>query len=149
VLREAGLGDVDFDVAAVAPANIPAELARAHLGLSFRKPTFSQIAASPTKIPEYLAVGLPVVVNAGIGDSDQLIESARVGVVVPDFAPKTLASAAAQALALAADPELPARATHAAREEFDLSRVGGARYRRVYERLGAYPTATVRVQEQS
>jgi glycosyltransferase involved in cell wall biosynthesis len=133
----AGLGDEDFLVEAADPVDVPAHLARARLGLSFRKPTFSQIAASPTKIPEYLAAGLPVVSNAGIGDTDELLERERVGVVMRGFSAADYAEAAARALALAEDAETRARCPEVARRFFDLASVGGKRYCEVYRRLGA------------
>src|SRR5436309_2026164 len=52
-LRGAGLSEEDFGVEAVRAGDVPRFLRRARLGVSFRKATFSQIAASPTKIPEY------------------------------------------------------------------------------------------------
>ena len=136
-LRGAGLSEGDFSVGAADPSEVPAHLARARLGLSFRKPTFSQIAASPTKIPEYLAAGLPAVSNAGIGDTDALLERERVGVVVRGFSAADYEGAAARALALAEDPATRARCRQAARRFFDLAAVGGARYCEVYRRLGA------------
>ena len=100
VLARAGLEESDYHVGAVAAERVPEVLRSARLGLSFRKPTFSQIAASPTKVPEYLAAGLPAVSNAGIGDTDELLESVGVGVVVRDFTDAALAAAAASADAL-------------------------------------------------
>ena len=52
VLQNAGLNDNDFSIQSVAPADVSTDLTRARVGISFRKPTFSQIAASPTKISE-------------------------------------------------------------------------------------------------
>lgn len=135
VLRGAGLSDEDFWIGGVAASDVPKYLAHARLGLSFRKPTFSQIAASPTKIPEYLAAGLPVVSNAGIGDTDDLLEREAVGVVVREFDRASLARAADDALRFAARPETKARSITVAREHFDLASVGGVRYRNVYRRL--------------
>lgn len=77
VLRRAGLSDTDFYVGKAQAGEVPRLLRRAHLGVSFRAATFSQIAASPTKVPEYLAAGLPVVSNAGVGDTDELLERER------------------------------------------------------------------------
>jgi len=130
-----GVRDEDFAVAFAAPADIPRYLRQARLGVSFRKATFSQIAASPTKVPEYLAAGLPVVCNAGIGDMDELITREQVGVVVSGFSPETLAAAAAQAVSLYGDPDLRARCARVARQYFDLHSVGGAGYRNVYRQL--------------
>ena len=135
VLRRAGVAPGDFGVGGVPAADVPLYLRRARLGLSFRKPTFSQVAASPTKIPEYLAAGLPVVSNSGIGDTDELLEDERVGVLVREFRPEQYAAAARQALRLAAEPGIRERCVAVARGHFDLAAVGGARYRSVYERL--------------
>ncbi|HEY0405370.1 MAG TPA: glycosyltransferase [Pyrinomonadaceae bacterium] len=134
-LLSVGLKAEDFWVGAVAPTEVPALLRRARLGLSFRKRTFSQIAASPTKVAEYLAAGLPVVCNAGIGDMDELMRDERVGVVVEELTDEGLAAAAGAAVALADEPSIAARCVEAARSHFDLSEVGGARYRNLYRRL--------------
>lgn len=134
-LRRIGLDTQDFRVGAVPPADVPAYLRRARLGLSFRKPTFSQIAASPTKVPEYLAAGLPVVCNAGIGDTDELLVTERVGVVIETFDREAYREAARAALALGNDPEARTRSLDVARAHFDLVKVGGAGYRNVYRRI--------------
>ena len=143
VLRRAGLADEDFHVGGVSAAEVPALLRRARLGLSFRKATFSQIAASPTKIPEYLAAGLPVVGSAGVGDTDELLAGERVGVVVEDFGREALARAAEAALSLAGEAGVAARCEAAARAHFDLAGVGGERYLRLYRRLAGQAAAGV------
>ena len=122
-------------IGTVPPDEIPGSLRRARLGLSFRRPTFAQIAACPTKIAEYLAMGLPVVSSGGVGDLDELLIGSRVGVVVRRLEPDAYPEAAARALALADDPEVSARCVAVAREQFDLERVGGARYRALYHSL--------------
>jgi glycosyltransferase involved in cell wall biosynthesis len=134
-LKRAGLSDRDFDIRAVSPTEVPAYLRRARLGISFRKPTFAQIAASPTKIAEYLAVGLPVVCNAGIGDMDELVTSERLGVVLRDFDEKSYRTAAEQALALLTDAAVSERCRRVARQRFDLNAIGGRQYVNVYRRL--------------
>jgi glycosyltransferase involved in cell wall biosynthesis len=136
LLKSVGLNESDFWVGAVPASDVPSFLRRARLGISFRKPTFSQIAASPTKIPEYLAAGLPVVSNAGIGDTDELLESEAVGVVVRDLNAQGYAQVALQALALAHEPGIEARCERVAHARFDLVKIGGARYRKVYQRIG-------------
>ncbi len=134
-LLRVGVSESDFWIGAVKPGEVPAYLAGARLGLSFRKRTFSQIAASPTKVPEYLAAGLPVVCNAGIGDTDELVNNERVGIIVESFSDERLAAAAAEALALTREPLIGERCVAAARENFDLGKVGGTRYRNVYRLL--------------
>jgi glycosyltransferase involved in cell wall biosynthesis len=134
-LRRVGLSVEDFFVGGASADEVPRYLRRARLGVSFRKATFSQIAASPTKVPEYLAAGLPVVANSGIGDTDELIERERVGVLVGEFGEEEYARAAREALRLCEEPGVGARCVEAARRNFDLAAVGGRRYRDVYRRL--------------
>jgi len=143
VLGRAGLSGEEFSVGPVEPSEVPRYLKRARLGLSFRKPTFSQMAASPTKIPEYLAAGLPAVSNAGIGDTDDLLEREQVGVVVRGFTREEFAEAAARAVSLAEDVDARARCAEAARRHFDLVSVGGARYLSVYRRIATESDARV------
>ena len=148
-LKGVGLDPQDFSISAVKPSEVPTYLRRARLGLSFRKATYSQLAASPTKIAEYLAAGLPVVCNAGIGDTEELLASAQVGVILRGFDEKSLVQAASDALALADDTDVKARCVETAYQYFDLVKVGGAGYRNVYRRFAegqagamARPTVT-------
>lgn len=134
-LKRAGLQENDFEITAVPAADVPGYLRRARVGISFRKPAFAQIAASPTKIPEYLAAGLPVVCNAGIGDMDELVERERVGVVLHSFDDAAYQEGAKQALLLAEETGLRERAVRIARQYFDLTTIGGPGYVNVYERL--------------
>lgn len=134
-LERVGLSREDFWVGAASPVDVPGYLQRARLGLSFRKPTFSQIAASPTKIAEYLATGLPVVCNGGVGDTEDLLLNEKVGVVLRAFDEKSYREAAEAALALAEDAGAPDRSKRVARACFDLVEIGGVGYRNVYRRL--------------
>ncbi|HUQ32935.1 MAG TPA: glycosyltransferase [Pyrinomonadaceae bacterium] len=133
--KRIGLGIDDFWIGSVTPAEVPKYLSQAQLGVSFRKPTFAQIAASPTKIPEYLAAGVPVVGNAGIGDMDELIEQERVGVILRAFDEQAFERAAEQALTLLEDEDVQARSVRVAHQYFDLKSIGGRGYINVYERL--------------
>jgi glycosyltransferase involved in cell wall biosynthesis len=134
-LLQAGLSPDHFWIGKVSADEVPHQLRRARLGLSFRKPTFSQVAASPTKIPEYLAAGLPVVSNSGIGDVDNLLESERVGVVVRDFTNAEFARAAEVAHNLSNDARVRTHCVEVARRYFDLQAVGGTGYANVYNRI--------------
>lgn len=131
---------VDPSAAAVEftdPASVPQRLLAATVGISFRKATASQVAASPTKVAEYLAAGLPVVSTAGIGDMDEILVDNRVGVLVRSYDTASLREAVVAMEGLLKDPELRSRCREVARRHFDLSEVGARGYRRVYERLAA------------
>ena len=64
---------------------VPFYLRSADVGLFFVRPTFSKRASCPTKLGELLAMGIPVVTNAGIGDVDDILRQVGAGVVVHDF----------------------------------------------------------------
>lgn len=85
MLREAGFGDDDFFVGRVLPGEIPQYLSAADFGLSFVKASYATQSRSPTKIPEYLAAGLPIVANSGVGDVDKLITDYGVGILIDSF----------------------------------------------------------------
>jgi glycosyltransferase involved in cell wall biosynthesis len=64
-------------------------LSAADLGVFFIRPSPSKVSSSPTKLGEYLAMGIPVLTNAGVGDVAEIIERTRGGVVVDDFTPES------------------------------------------------------------
>ncbi|MBS1630825.1 MAG: glycosyltransferase [Bacteroidetes bacterium] len=64
---------------------VPGLLALAQHSLFFIRPTYSKISSSPTKQGEIMAMGIPVVCNAGVGDSDQIISEYKSGILVRRF----------------------------------------------------------------
>lgn len=64
---------------------IPEHLTLFDLGLFFILPVFSKSASSPVKQGEMLAMGLPVLCNRGVGDTDQVIEEIDESLLVEDF----------------------------------------------------------------
>ena len=119
----------------VLPSDLPAYLSLADFAISFRAPRFSQIAASPTKMAEYLAAGLPIVYNAGIGDLDEL-EADQVGACVRAFTLSDYGRAVGQLRVLLAERAATgARCRAVAREHFSLAAVGIAGYLRLYAAL--------------
>jgi glycosyltransferase involved in cell wall biosynthesis len=134
----AGVPQSSFCVTSVAASEVPAHLSQCHVGISFRRPTASQIAASPTKIGEYLAAGIPVVSNRGIGDVDRILAENRAGVLVDDYSHEGLAAARASLATLLQEPGLRARCQDVARRHFGLAEVGAVRYRRVYARVASH-----------
>lgn len=65
-------------------AEVPAYLSAADLGLLLRKRDPVNHAASPTKVAEYLASGVPVLLSPGIGDVSELVVREGLGGVVED-----------------------------------------------------------------
>lgn len=134
-LRERGVADADFLVRKVAPADVPRYLRAADLAVSFIKPCYSKLSSSPTKLAEYLAAGLPVVCNAGIGDVDAVVETDRVGVIVREYDREAYRRALAAVEEMRGEGRLEERCRETAARRFDLETVGGEGYRRLYRRV--------------
>jgi len=130
-----GIEQENFLVTQVTPGEVPRYLKAADIAISFIKPCYSKQSSSPTKIAEYLASGLPVVCNAGVGDLDKLIEEDHVGALLREFTPQAYLKALGEIEIMRGDKTLADRLRGVARREFDLVDVGRTRYRRLYERL--------------
>jgi len=130
-----GITGANFSVRAVAPQDVPAYLAAGDVGISFIKRCFSKLASSPTKNGEYLACGLPIVINAGIGDSDRLATISDVAILLDDVNEQNFEGAWLAVQNAIRNPEIKAKARELAEKEFDLVSVGGARYASLYEAL--------------
>ena len=125
----------NFSVQAVASSEVPSYLAAADVGLAFIKRCVSKVASSPTKNGEYLACGLPLVINAGVGDSDLLVNDWKAGVLIDDFSEDDYARAAREIETIVQDPKVRASARLVAEQVFDLNTIGAERYASLYERV--------------
>jgi glycosyltransferase involved in cell wall biosynthesis len=133
LMSKRGISEEHYCVRAVAPGEMPAFLSAADVGLSFIKRCFSKLASSPTKNAEYLACGLPIVINAGIGDSDRLAELSPVAVLLNEFNEQGFEKALSAIEKLIHEPHVKAAARAVAEQEFDVQTVGAERYARLYE----------------
>jgi hypothetical protein len=88
-IREAATArGVDRDQLVIVSATrdeVPQRMAAADLGIFFIKPVFSKTASSPTKMGEMLAIGLPIVTNAGVGDVAAMVADMACGVAIHHF----------------------------------------------------------------
>lgn len=135
LLHERGFSPDDYFVGRVQSSEVPQYLSASDLGISFVKASYATLSRSPTKIPEYLAAGLPIISNSGVGDVDKLIATSRVGALVDSFDNHRYLNALQQVAELRDSSDF---CRMIARQEFDLELVGGARYRRLYARLMEY-----------
>ncbi len=134
-MRSLGIAQENFFVTRVTPEEVPRYLKAADIAISFIKNCYSKQSSSPTKIAEYLASGLPVVCNAGVGDLDKLIAENQVGALITEFTSQAYLKALQEIEKMRGDKQLAEHLRAVARREFDLAGVGGTRYRRLYQRL--------------
>lgn len=130
-----GISEKDFLIKKVSPAEVPKYLKAADAAISFIKACYSKQSSSPTKIAEYLAAGLPIVSNSGVGDLDKLIAGEKVGVVIEGFTETDYAEALAAIDEFLVDKSLGEHCRRIAHQKFDLEEVAGKSYRRLYQRL--------------
>lgn len=83
--KEKGIDSSHFDIKAVERRDVPKALETIDIGLFFIKPCFSKQASSPVKQGEFMSMGIPVITNSGIGDTDKIIKQYKSGVLVQDF----------------------------------------------------------------
>jgi glycosyltransferase involved in cell wall biosynthesis len=132
LLKQRGFGADDYFIGRVAHDEIEGYLCAADVGLSIVKASYATQSRSPTKIPEYLVCGLPIIANSGVGDVDILIEKNGVGALVESFDRESYLRAFDRIESLG---EIAGRCREVATNEFDLRAVGGMSYRRLYSAL--------------
>ncbi len=116
-----------------APADkMPAVLAAGGIGVSFITPTPSKQASCPTKVGEYLACGMPVIYNPGIGDMDEVLGHGSVAVPCHEFSQESLQAALAQAVALFESENARKQCRQLAIDYFSLDK-GVAAYDALYQ----------------
>jgi glycosyltransferase involved in cell wall biosynthesis len=94
--------------------------------------SYRKIGSSPIKMGEFLACGIPVIINPGVGDTDELVRQNRVGIVVEKFSEDRYADAVNMMMGLKAEGEsLRRRCRQTAGRYLSLS--GGVeRYAAIY-----------------
>jgi len=64
---------------------VPLFLSLSDLAIYFIKPLYSKKASSPTKTAEIMGMGIPIITNTGIGDSDKIIHDSKAGLLINQF----------------------------------------------------------------
>lgn len=139
-----GVGEDHLVITEAGRKAVPSLLKLSQVSIFFRKPAFSNAACSPTKQGEVMGLGIPIICNSGIGDTDFVISKYRSGLVVDDF------SECAYDLVIEQLDELlsrsPATIRSGAHEFYSLD-LGVARYDAVYNRLAPVPVLPVKQEE--
>jgi glycosyltransferase involved in cell wall biosynthesis len=84
-ISDFGMNHRDFVITQGARKEVPDLVKVSDINISFIKPVYSKISSSPTKLGEVLSMGIPVIVNSGVGDVQQTVEEADAGYVLRNF----------------------------------------------------------------
>jgi len=66
-------------------AAVPLNISLFNLSVFFIRPTYSKKASSPTKQGEIMAMGIPLICNAGVGDTDLVVKKYDSGSVLNEL----------------------------------------------------------------
>ncbi len=95
----------------------------------FIRPTYSKKASSPTKQGELMSMGIPIICNAGVGDTDMVIKKYEAGIVLQELTPVIFSEINWDQI-----PFNKTLAQHGAQEFYGLE-TGVQRYLKVYEKI--------------
>lgn len=112
--------------------DLPSLLSICDASLFFIKPLFSKKASSPTKMAELLGMGIPIICNTNVGDTDGIVKKENVGIVLNNFSNDEYEQAVDGFESLLETPKSHLR--DVAKKYFSLS--GGVEsYKSIYDRL--------------
>ena len=102
------------------PEDVPGWLSKCRAAFFFIRASPSKMASCPTKLAEALAMGLPVLTGAGVGDVDRIVREGQVGVVLDDYSADSYRRGWRAMTTPLDDPETRARCRAVALASFSL-----------------------------
>jgi glycosyltransferase involved in cell wall biosynthesis len=87
------LNKEDFLITQAARKEVPLIMKASDVNISFIRPVYSKISSSPTKLGEVLSMGIPVIVNSGVGDVREIVEGGEAGYVLNGFSDRDFENA--------------------------------------------------------
>ncbi|MBT4764569.1 glycosyltransferase [bacterium] len=104
-------------------------------GIFFYRQAYSKKATAPTKLGEFLASGIPCLTNKGVGDTSEILEKTKCGIVLSNFSKEEMERGVILLLSLTEDSCILDRCRSAALDYFSLDD-GVKSYNEIYETLG-------------
>ena len=126
---ESGLNTADLRIKKVPRDQMPLYISLSTISLFFIKPAFSKKASSPVKQGELMAMGVPVICNNAVGDTEEIVERYKAGIVINEFSPLAYARAIEKICSTSFDKQ---QIIQGARNYFSLEK-GVQLYRQVYQ----------------
>lgn len=85
IANENGIDTADLRVVSCSHDEVPKYISIMNRSIFFIRPSFSKMASSPTKQGEIMAMGVPLVCNAGVGDTDRIVKEYHAGTVLSEL----------------------------------------------------------------
>lgn len=80
-----GIEENQIEVISVLHHEVPLHISLFDASIFFIRATYSKKASSPTKQGEIMAMGIPLVCNSGVGDTDEIVKRYDAGNVINEF----------------------------------------------------------------
>lgn len=84
-LDKYGLNKNDILITEASRGEVPVYTKASDINISFIKPVYSKLSSSPTKLGEVLSMGIPVIVNSGVGDVETIVTKSNGGFILHEF----------------------------------------------------------------
>jgi glycosyltransferase involved in cell wall biosynthesis len=82
---EKSISQNDLIITACLHKDVPLYISLFDVSIFFIRPTYSKKASSPTKQGEIMAMGIPLICNAGVGDTDKVVKDYKAGIVLQEL----------------------------------------------------------------
>lgn len=92
--KKTGLNENTIIIKKAKRKEVPVLLSFSKFSVFFIKPCYSKQASSPTKHGEIMAMGIPAITNAGIGDVADIVKKYNSGIVLKNFSESEFESVA-------------------------------------------------------
>jgi glycosyltransferase involved in cell wall biosynthesis len=113
---------------------VPVLLSFSNYSLFFIKACYSKLSSSPTKHGEIMAMGIPVIINSGVGDVAEIVTKYNAGYVINDFSDQSFNEVIEKIIAGNAFDKTAIR--NGAKDFYALETAVG-RYKKVYDTIFA------------
>jgi glycosyltransferase involved in cell wall biosynthesis len=90
---ELGISEDRIRIKSVLHSDVATYISLFTASIFFIRPTFSKKASSPTKQGELMAMGVPVICNSGVGDTELVVREHKSGIVIHEFSHKVYQNA--------------------------------------------------------
>ena len=84
-----GISTSDCVITSVLHHQVPVHISLFDQSIFFIYPSYSKKASSPTKQGEIMAMGIPLVCNSGVGDTDTIVKKYQSGLIIDEFSEKS------------------------------------------------------------
>jgi glycosyltransferase involved in cell wall biosynthesis len=83
--KERSIDPSDLIIRSCLHKEVPLYISLFDVSVFFIRPTYSKKASSPTKQGEIMAMGIPLICNAGVGDTDKVVRDYKAGIVLNEL----------------------------------------------------------------